>query len=85
MEPQSSSRISLVRDSEVNVELYECGCKVRSYKVDTGEWEADPPEKRITVRELEPCAGHNNNGHSVPPEHTRLVTVFGEHESYLNE
>ncbi len=81
----SSSRDPVVGDSEAMVEVYECGCRVRSYKVDTAEWEVDPPEKRITVRELEPCHRHNANGHSILPTDSRLVTVFGQHESYLNE
>ena len=82
---QSSSRQATVRDSEVNIELYECGCKVRYYKVDSSEWEEDPPVKPITVGELVPCARHYNNGHSTPPKDSRLVSVFGQHETYLNE
>lgn len=67
------------------MELYECGCKVRFYQVDPGEWDGDLPEKLITVRELEACAKHINDGSGAAPKDSRLVTVFGEHESYLNE
>jgi len=81
----SSSQEPAILDSELSIEVYECGCKVRSYNVDTSEWEADGWETRIAVRELMPCSRHVANGHSVPPSDSRLVSVFGQHEGYLSE
>ncbi len=73
------------RSSKVSVEVYDCGCRVRFYQVETGEWEGDLPEQRVTVSELNPCPRHNNNGHSTPPTDARLASVFGERESFLAE
>ena len=85
MASHSSSREPAIRDPESSVEVYDSGRKVRLYKVDTSEWEADPPEKRITIREIEPCSKHNASGHSSPQSDSHLVSVFGQHEGYLNE
>lgn len=67
------------------MEIYDCGCQVRVYQVDHGEWEGDLPERPVTVPELTACAKHSGNGHEIPPRGSRLVTVLHEHEGFLNE
>jgi len=82
---ESYSKPVAEKYSRVNVELYDCGCKVRFYEVDPSEWEGDLPDRRVTVREMNLCSKHYNNVHSIPPRDSRLITVFGEYENFLNE
>lgn len=65
------------------VEVYDCGCTVRVYKVDHSE-RSDLPEKPITVTELSPCNIHKGKATDRPSD-SRLISLRGEPERYLNE
>ncbi len=68
----------------LEVEEYDCGCRVRFRKVDYGEAEEELPRKPVLVQDNVPCSKHKDV-QDVPPPDARLVMVRHEHESYLNE
>lgn len=69
---------------ELEVEEYDCGCKVRFRLVDYGEAGDELPRKPLVVPDYLPCSKHKNARDSPPPE-ARLVTLRREHENFLNE
>ncbi len=68
----------------MEVEIYNCGCKVRRYEVEYGESQEDLTEKPTLVSDFSPCQKHKNI-RDTPPEEARLLKLRGEHEAYLNE
>lgn len=67
------------------VEVYECGCRIHYRAVDYGEYEGDLPRTLILVPEIVSCERHVSCSRVNPPQDVRLVAVFHENESYLNE
>jgi hypothetical protein len=68
----------------LEVEVYNCGCKVRFYEVEHGESKNDLTERPSLISDYTPCSKHRN-ARSVPPAEARLLKVRGEHEAFLNE
>ncbi|TMI24394.1 hypothetical protein E6H36_08610 [Candidatus Bathyarchaeota archaeon] len=66
------------------VEVYECGCTIHYQAVDCGEYEGDLPQTLVLVPEVNACEKHQAH-RPGPPTSVRLVAVFHEKESYLNE
>ena len=68
----------------MEVEVYNCGCKVRIYEVEFGESKNDLTERPSVISDYSPCSKHRNTGR-IPPEEARLLKVRGENEAFLNE
>ena len=68
----------------MEIEVYNCGCKVRIYEVEFGESKNDLTERPSLISDYSPCSEH---GHArrIPPREARLLKVQGEHEAFLNE
>ncbi|HEV2121014.1 MAG TPA: hypothetical protein VGS11_13030 [Candidatus Bathyarchaeia archaeon] len=70
--------------STLEIEVYNCGCKVRFYQVEFGESENDLTERPSLLSDYSPCSKHRNSK-GIPPEEARLLKLRGEHEAFLNE
>jgi hypothetical protein len=68
----------------VEIEIYNCGCRVRIYEVEYGESKYDLTERPSLISDYNPCSRHKH-ARSVPPGEARLIKVRGEHEAFLNE
>lgn len=68
----------------MEIEIYNCGCKVRIYKIELGESKNDLTEHPSLISDLSPCPIHMTD-RRIPPFEARLVKVRGEHEAFLNE
>ncbi len=68
----------------VEVEEYDCGCRVRFRNVDYGEAGDELPRKPLLISDYTPCPKHKNV-REVPPRDARLIMVRHEHENFLNE
>ena len=68
----------------MEIEIYDCGCKVRIYEMELGESKDDLTERPSLVSDLSPCSLHRTDK-KIPPFEARLLKVRGEHEAYLNE
>lgn len=68
----------------MEIEIYNCGCKVRTYEVEHGESKYDLTERPSLISDYSPCGKHRH-ARDIPPEDARLVKVRGEHEAFLNE
>ncbi len=70
----------------MEVEVYDCGCQIRYYSVDSGEAAGDMPKKPILVPEHISCPRHQRGTNRIhAPSDARLVTVLHENENFLNE
>ncbi len=69
--------------TEMEVEVYDCGCKVRLYQADHVEVKDDLPKRPARVSQYTPCSRHRGNEN--PPRDARLLLVRGERDSFLNE
>lgn len=76
--PNSFDRVDL------EIEEYDCGCRIRFRLVDYGEAGDELPRKPLVVPDYTPCSKHRNN-QDIPPRDARLTTLRREHESFLNE
>jgi hypothetical protein len=68
----------------LEIEIYNCGCKVRIYEIELGESKDDLTERPSLISDYSPCYKHKSN-RMIPPQGARLVKVRGEHEAFLNE
>ncbi|OLD11342.1 MAG: hypothetical protein AUI50_03330 [Crenarchaeota archaeon 13_1_40CM_2_52_14] len=68
----------------LEIEVYNCGCKVRIYAVEFGESESDLTERPSLISDYSPCSKHRN-ARRIPPQGARLLKVRGEQEAFLNE
>jgi hypothetical protein len=68
----------------LEIEVYNCGCKVRIYEVEFGESKYDLTGRPSLISDYSPCSKHRN-ARRIPPEEARLLKVRGEHEAFLNE
>ena len=68
----------------MEIEVYNCGCKVRIYEVEFGESKNDLTERPSLISDCSPCSKHRKE-RKIPPEEARLLKVLGEHEAFLNE
>jgi hypothetical protein len=68
----------------VEIEVYNCGCKVRIYEVEFEESKNELTERPSLISDYRPCSKHRN-ARRIPPREARLLKVLGEHEAFLNE
>lgn len=68
----------------MEVEIYDCGCRIRIYEVEYGESKYDLTERPSLIPDYSPCRKHRH-AQDIPPGDARLVKVLGEHEAFLNE
>jgi hypothetical protein len=68
----------------LEIEVYNCGCRVRIYELELGESQNDLTARPSLVSDFSPCRKHKNARGTLPLE-ARLLKVLGEHEAFLNE
>ena len=68
----------------MEIEVYNCGCKIRIYEVEFGESKSDLTERPSLISDYSPCFKHRY-ARKIPPREARLLKVRGEHEAFLNE
>ena len=68
----------------MEIEIYNCGCKVHIYEMELGESKDDLAERPSLISDMIPCPRHKTDKR-IPPFEAILVKVRGEHEAFLNE
>ncbi len=68
----------------LEVEEYDCGCRIRFRLVDYGEAGDELPRKPLVVPDYIPCFKHKDT-RDMPPRDARLIALRREHENFLNE